>query len=193
MAEFASKGVAGTGLGLGIAGTALGVLAGNNNGNGGILGGLLGNGNSNVISALQAENTGLKAEKYSDRNDAETYAASRAENAALRTEIFNYITPLANEAASNRERVAVLEAKQTKDAEIADLREKLIRAELGGQIAQVAQAATTGLQNASAQIAGLQQAVQNITKVVVPTSAICPTPMPLYNSWTAPTTSTTTA
>ena len=41
MAEFASKGVAGTGLGLGIAGTALGVLAGglNNLGMGGLFGG----------------------------------------------------------------------------------------------------------------------------------------------------------
>jgi hypothetical protein len=38
MAEFASKGVAGTGLGLGIAGTALGLM----NGNGGILGNLFG-------------------------------------------------------------------------------------------------------------------------------------------------------
>lgn len=40
MAEFASKGVAGSDLGLGIAGTALGLL--NNGGNGGgVLGGLL--------------------------------------------------------------------------------------------------------------------------------------------------------
>ena len=44
MAEFASKGVAGAGLGLGIAGTALGLL--NNNG-GGLLGGLFGNNNCN--------------------------------------------------------------------------------------------------------------------------------------------------
>lgn len=43
MAEFASKGVAGTGLGLGIAGTALGVL---NGGLGNVLGGLIGNGNN---------------------------------------------------------------------------------------------------------------------------------------------------
>ena len=43
MADFASKGVAGSGLGLGIAGTALGLL--NNNGN--LLGGLLGTGNYN--------------------------------------------------------------------------------------------------------------------------------------------------
>lgn len=48
MAEFASKGVAGTGLGLGIAGTALGLL----NGNGNVLGGLLGGGSQ--LTALQA-------------------------------------------------------------------------------------------------------------------------------------------
>lgn len=65
MAEFASKGVAGTGLGLGIAGTALGLL---NNGGNGLLGGLFGGGNQNVVSALQAENGMLKAENYSDKN-----------------------------------------------------------------------------------------------------------------------------
>jgi hypothetical protein len=44
MAEFASKGVAGSGLGLGIAGTALGLL--NNGGNGGgVLDGLFDNNN----------------------------------------------------------------------------------------------------------------------------------------------------
>lgn len=52
MAEFASKGVAGSGLGLGIAGTALG--------------GLFGNNNQATISALQAEN-------YSDKNAKEVY------------------------------------------------------------------------------------------------------------------------
>lgn len=56
MAEFASKGVAGAGLGTGIAGLALGVLNSSNNGNG-LLGGLLGGGNQNVVSALQAENS----------------------------------------------------------------------------------------------------------------------------------------
>lgn len=60
MAEFASKGVAGAGL-------ALGVLNSSNNGNG-LLGGLFGGGNQNVVSALQAENSMLKAENYSDKN-----------------------------------------------------------------------------------------------------------------------------
>lgn len=54
MAEFASKGVAGSGLDLGIAGTDLSVLNSSANGNG-LLGGLFGNGNQNVVSALQAE------------------------------------------------------------------------------------------------------------------------------------------
>ena len=66
MAEFASKGVAGTGLGLGIAGTALGLL---NNGNGNILGGLLGTGynqQQDKINELMTENTYLKATKYTD-------------------------------------------------------------------------------------------------------------------------------
>ena len=63
MAEFASKGVAGSGLGLGIAGTALVLL--NNGGNGGgVLGGLFGNNNQATISALQAENGMLKALYY---------------------------------------------------------------------------------------------------------------------------------
>lgn len=59
MAEFASKGVAGSGLGLGIAGTALGLL--NNGGNGGgVLGGLFGNNNqatiyANITSELTSE------------------------------------------------------------------------------------------------------------------------------------------
>lgn len=47
MGEFASKGVAGSGLGLGIAGTALGLLNANGNG-GGLLGGLLGGGCQNA-------------------------------------------------------------------------------------------------------------------------------------------------
>lgn len=55
MAEYASKGVAGTGLGLGIAGTALGVLAGSNGGNG-LLGGLFGGGPNlqGIIAAKDA-------------------------------------------------------------------------------------------------------------------------------------------
>lgn len=85
MAEFASKGVAGSGLGLGIAGTALGLL--NNGGNGGVLGGLFGNNNQATISALQAEN-------YSDKNAKEVYMQSLTDNRRLRDETFAYTEPI---------------------------------------------------------------------------------------------------
>lgn len=38
------------------------------------------------------------------------------------------------------------------------------------------------------QIACLQNVVNGITKTVIPITAVCPEPMKLYNSWTAPTT-----
>lgn len=42
-------------------------------------------------------------------------------------------------------------------------------------------------------IAGMMGTLNNITKTIVPASAICPAPMPLHNSWVAPTTTTTPA
>lgn len=42
-------------------------------------------------------------------------------------------------------------------------------------------------------IAGMMGTINNITKTIVPMSAICPAPMPQYNSWVAPTTTTTPA
>lgn len=73
MAEFASKGVAGSGLGLGIAGTALGLLNGNGNG---LLGGLFG-GNCGGMQVLVSEQAGqiarLSAEKYADGVGISTY------------------------------------------------------------------------------------------------------------------------
>ena len=81
MAEFASKGVAGSGLGLGIAGTALGVL------NGG-LGNILGTGNTcsennyinryelemeNKIVSKDSEIALLKSNIYTDQKIADVY------------------------------------------------------------------------------------------------------------------------
>lgn len=36
-------------------------------------------------------------------------------------------------------------------------------------------------------IAALQGCCEKITKLVVPATAVCPNPMPQFNSWTAPT------
>lgn len=83
--EFASKGVAGTGLGLGIAGTALGLL---NGGAGGLLGGIMGGGNcchenmpvnryemaqEQKIAELQAGIALRDANTYNDAKSLELY------------------------------------------------------------------------------------------------------------------------
>lgn len=187
MADFATKGLAnGVGIPALVLGS-LGFLGSTNNGNGGILGGLFGGGNCNQVSALMAENANLRAEKYSDNKDAEVYVASRAENKALRDELMGFIRPLSNEAAANRERIAVLETNVAKNAEIADLREKLIRSELGGRIDSVAQTCGCGIAQLNNAVASLQNTVNGITQTIIPQSAICPPVMPRYNSYTAPT------
>ena len=86
MAEFASKGVAGTGLGLGIGGVALGLM---NGGLGNLFGGWGMNNNNccsenayvnryeltkeNEIIALKSENSLLKANTYADQKNLELY------------------------------------------------------------------------------------------------------------------------
>ena len=201
MAEYASKGVAGTGLGLGIAGTVAlaNQLLGGCNG-GGLLN--LGGGSgcrSNiegmaglaVLAEKDAKIAELTAQKYSDNNDATIYQTTLAENKALRDEFFAYIKPIAEESASNRERVAVLEANQAKDQEINELREKLVRSELGAKIDSVAQNCCCGITQLNNAVSAINTTLSNITKLVIPTTAICPEVMPRYNSWTAPTPTTT--
>ena len=203
MAEFASKGVAGAGLGLGIAGTALGLLNGGLGGLGG-LGGILG-GNGTLAAGLSlnsmaekdAKIAELTAEKYSDGVGKEVYQQALADNKTLRDEMYAYITPIANEAAANRERVAVLETQVKCETEKAALREQIMEGKLreqglalNGKIDTVAQTAKCCCEANSAAIAGLQALMSKITQTVIPTSAICPEVMPRYNSWTAPTNTT---
>ena len=168
MGEFASRGVAGSGLGLGIAGTALGVL--NSSNGGGLLGGLFGGNCQNQVSTLQAEISQLRAEKYSDQSIAAVYTALRNETQALSDRLLDkYIAPISQEISDMRVREANTNAK----------------------IAEVGCLANTGITALQGQINCLQQTVAGITKTVVPISSVCPQPMPQYNSWTAPTTPTT--
>ena len=188
MGEFASKGVAGSGLGLGIAGTALGLL--NANGNGGLLGGLLGGGYQNAQSGMalnalaekDAKIAELTAMRYSDNQDAAVYKQTLADNKTLRDEMYAYITPIAQESADNRERVAVLEAQQKCEAEKAALREQIITQ----KIDRVASDCACGLSNLSAEVGSIKARVNAITTEVVPLGAICPQPMPRYNEWKSP-------
>lgn len=182
MAEFASKGVAGSGLGLGIAGTALGVLNSSNNGNG-LLGGLFGNSNQNIVSALQAENSMLKAENYADKNSKEVYMQSLADNRRLRDEAYAFIKPLSDEAANNRVELAKLQAELKCCCEKQELREQIVI----GKINEVALTTKGKFDSLDQTIACLANTVNGITKTVVPLGAVCPAPMPQFNSWTAPT------
>lgn len=180
MGDYASKGVAGTGLGLGIAGTALSLL--NNNG-GNVLGGLLGGG-SNRMSELLAENSMLKSENYSDKVAKEVYAQTVADNNALKDEMYKFIKPISDQVVQNQVDSAVLKAQIEKDKEIAKLQMDNCCCQLNSKIEMVASTSACG-------IAQLNNIVSNITKTIVPISSVCPQPMPQYNSWTAPTTPTT--
>lgn len=200
MAEYASKGVAGTGLGLGIAGTALGLLNGGGCG-GGILGNVLG-GNcargiaeAQYISDLQAKVQGLEAEKVANANMIATFNQSVANDKELRTEMYAFIKPLSEESANNRVTIARLEEQIKCAGKEAELREQVIQGQLreqglalNGKIDQVASAAKCCCEANSTAIASLQALVGKITQTNVPLSAICPEVMARYNSWTAPTT-----
>lgn len=179
--DFAGKGIAGTGLGLGIAGTALGLLAGGLNGGnglGGILGGNTGTAAAmagqaayqNEVAKLREQVATLTAQKYSDNADVEVYKQTRADNKTLRDEVFAYVTPIAQESAANRERVAVLEAQVKCETEKAALREEILRKD----IAIEKQARECCCNSAATAIAGIQQVLEQITKIGVPNSALCP-------------------
>ena len=106
MGDYASKGVAGSGLGLGIAGTALALL--NNNG----LGGLFGNNSAMIASnatmaALaqkDAEIGQLKAEKYTNDKLADTYIS-------LNNQINKVAGDLATLSLNNERRISTLEGQ----------------------------------------------------------------------------------
>lgn len=159
MAEFASKGVAGSGLGLGIAGTALGVLNGGN----GILGGLFGNRAACGCSENQIVN---RYELGQEQKIAELIADKKLLESTIYTngqlnEFRNYVD----------NKFAGVEAR--------------INAQ---DVYNATNTATISCINN--QVACLQNVLNGITKTVVPITAVCPEPMKLYNSWTAPTTTT---
>lgn len=196
--EYASKGVAGTGLGLGIAGTALGLLNNSNCGNGGILGNLFGNNCCNnqqhagmtYISQLQAENAMLKSENYADKVGKETYMQSLSDNRNLRDELYAFIKPLSDEAAANKVNIAVLQEQQKCAQKEAELREQILVGKIN-EVALTTKGRFDSLDQTISCLAGdvarNTARLNNITKEIVPLCAVCPEPMPRFNSYTEPT------
>ena len=160
MAEFASKGVAGAGLGTGIAGLTLGVL---NGGLGNLLGGGCGTGWNNncgcsenhVVNRyeLGQESRISKLESEIALRDANIY------NDQKLLDLYKYFDAKVEEVKAALANQAVYNASQTNRINCMD--------------------------DKVTQLFGL-------TKTIVPITNVCPQPMPQYNSWTAPTTTTTT-
>lgn len=154
--DYASKGVAGAGLGLGIAGTALGLLGGNL---GGILGGC-GNGwgynngcGSQMVNRYEAEQSARIAEL-------ETEVKLRDANVYTMTEM-------------------------GKLRDYVDRRFEGVNASINTQAVINAQVAA----NLSC-LTNQVNVLSGLTKTVIPIGNVCPEPMPMYNSWTAPTATT---
>ena len=145
-----------------IAGTALALLNNNNCGNG-VLGGLFGNNCHNGFNVAEVQ-----------------YVSSlQSENAMLKSE--NYSDKVAKEVYQQ----TLADNKQLRQ----DIRDELaLREQLtASKIENLANATTCNFNAVNTAIANLANTVSGITKVVIPTTAICPEVMPRYNSWTAPT------
>lgn len=108
--------------------------------------------------------------------------------------INRYELNLTQELAKKDQHIALLEADKYTDQKIVDVTTYFNNKidNINNQLAQQAvyNATQTSTMNCMAQqIAQLQ----GLTKIIVPIDNICPQPMPQYNSWTAPTTTTTTS
>jgi hypothetical protein len=191
MGEFASKGVAGSALGLGIAGLSVALLNGNQNG-GGILGNLFGNNcGCSQTQSLMAENAMLKAEKYTDQTVAAVYKANRDEKDALADRLLDkYISPMAQEIASMRVREAetagaidCLSKSTTMRFENVYRELECTKKECGAAIALEGERRINGDNSIMCFVQG--NYVQG--RLVMPKSAICPEVMPRWNSYTTPT------
>ena len=137
-ANVASAGVGGAGLGLGIAGTALGLL---NNGGGNILSGLFGGGNN--CNALMSELAKEKAERFAEKTGSEIYNA-----------MFSQYKELAQATTNIDKRVAAIEVA-------APLREQL----LNQRIDCCCNSMGAGLAALQATVANITKTIVPITSV----------------------------
>lgn len=145
MAEFASKGVAGSGLGLGIAGTALGLL--NSSGNG-LLGGLFGN---NTCSEDRFIN------RY-ELNQESRIAQLESQLALRDANIYND--------------QKLLEFYKYVDGEFKDIR-KTICANDKAQ-AVINAKFESGFDVLSSQVSSISGTIAGLTRTVIPNANVCP-------------------
>lgn len=154
--DYANKGVAGAGLGLGIAGTALGLMSG---------------GLGNLFTGASAPRAACSEEHFVNRYE----AAQSARISELETE------------------VKLRDASTYTDQRILEVYRYFDNKLDGVNAAICAQNVYNATNTAAINCINNQVAqLMSLSKVVIPASSICPEPMARYNSWTAPTTPTTT-
>ena len=175
------KWVAGGGTtALGIIGTTLGGL--NTLTNGGLLGGLTGNGNCgkgcNETDKLRAEVAELKSERYTDA----AVIAANKETVNNLKDFYGRFEIVAANAANTSARLDCLEQKLTTyeitQREIAGLKEQLVDAKIGtvnGRIDCLADKVATGFASANNRFAAIDAQIAGFTQTVIPESAICDT------------------
>ena len=150
--EFASKGVAGTALGLGAGALGVELLRGG-------LGGLFGGGQQMCHENMPVNRYELSLQQ---------------ENAALKTQVEMHKAEIYTD-----NKLEALDDRYNK-------RFSRIEERMAEQA--VHNATSDGVLGCMAQQIA---ALNNLTRLIVPASSVCPAPMPQYNSWVAPTTTTT--
>lgn len=179
--EVASKGVAGTALGLGIAGTVglLGQLANGAGWGGGFLGGrgcaapmmteAVATADTREMGKLEAKIAKLEGERYTDGVGIELYKEIVATSNKNDEKIQSNYVELAKAVAALDKQVAV--DKQSITDNFAFLNNKIC--------------------DTKREVINYCNATFVPGKLVMPLTSVCPEPMPAKNSWTAPTTTTT--
>lgn len=146
-----------------------GILGGLFGGNGGAMAAMAsqaaGCAVNDKFSTLEAEIAKLKAEKYTDVKDAE-----------LRDSLLkNWLKPLADEAASNKVKIATMEADIVKNKEITELQVKLAEERNRTEHAK--------MDGAIFSLQGQVGELLCMTRRHMPAENVCPLPMPRFNQW----------
>lgn len=163
---YASNGKANAALTTGIIGTALGVLSGGM--------GFFGN-NSAAANSNYVTKDELKMVQDISAKDAEIALLKADQESEIKmTEVYRQAH---NEIAALRDTVtANYNSQQSWNAS-----QSVANAQMSAAIA-----------TNTASIAALNSSLGGITKTIVPITSVCPEPMKMYNSWTAPTSSSST-
>lgn len=154
MAEFASKGVAGTALGLGIVGTALGL---GNNGNG-LLGGLFGNGCRN---GYNNNGCGCSEDEFVNRYELQ----QQQKIATLESQIALRDANTYNDQKS-------LEIYKYFDGEIKDIRQQMC--DNNAKQAVINAKFESAIDVLGSQVGSVSSMVSSLTKTVIPNANVCP-------------------